>query len=155
MSETVAQESVRRKSVPAPWHLWVIGVAVSLFHLGGVLDYIRLLGPDVAYVTSKGWGTAGVEYFTDYPAPLRLLWTVTLIAGIAAPVFLLLRSRRAASLALIAGLTQILLMGITLAFRDRWEALGAFTALWDAGVAVVSLALWWYCRRMTTRSVLR
>ena len=96
-----------------------------------------------------------MEYFTDYPVPLRLLWTVTVIAGIAAPILLLLRSRRAAPLALIAGLTQILLMGITFAVRDRWEVLGAFTAFWDAGVAVISLALWWYCRRTTMRSVLR
>ncbi|MFC7403800.1 hypothetical protein [Georgenia alba] len=154
MRGLTARGTVRRPRATVPWHLWVVAVLVLGLHVGGIWDYVSLLGPDRAYVEAQGWGEAGVQYFTDYPVTLRLLWTVVLLAGTAAPILMLARSRRAAPFALLAAVVQVVLMAITLGFLGRWEALGPGTAAWDAGVAAVNLAVWAYCRTLTERAVL-
>ena len=147
MTETADHRAIAQP----PWHAWVISIAVIALQVGGIWDYLQLLEPNVDYVESKGWGFAGVAYFTDYPIPLRILWTSTLLAGTIAPVLLVARSRFAGVAALTAGLTQALLMAITLGFMGRFSALGGFTAAWDAGIIAVYVGLWVYCRHISRR----
>ncbi|MFD0557055.1 hypothetical protein FB566_2310 [Stackebrandtia endophytica] len=147
MTETADHRTITK----LPWHAWVISIVVIALQIGGIWDYLQLLEPNVDYVESKGWGSAGVEYFTDYPLPLRILWTLTLLAGTVAPVLLLVRSRFAGVSALTAALAQALLMAITLGFMGRFGALGGFTAAWDAGIIAAYVAFWLYCRQIVRR----
>ncbi|GAA1754420.1 hypothetical protein [Streptomonospora arabica] len=139
----------------APWHLWPIAGMMLLLAGGGLWDYLNLIEPNTAYIEDQGWGPSGIAYFTDYPIVLRLLWTTALLAAAAAPVLVLFRSRFAVPLALVAAVAQALLLVSTLAFMDRLATLGPFTALFDAGVAVVFAAFWGYCRYLRARSALR
>lgn len=123
-------------------------------YLAGARDYLNLLEPDVGYIHSQGWGDDAIAYFTDYPVFVKIIWTLNVAAGLIAPVLLFFRSRHAVGAALIAISAQVVLMAITFAFLGRWAALGAFTNLWDFGIALLTLAFWWYCRTMLKRSVL-
>ncbi|QVQ53055.1 hypothetical protein J4H86_04420 [Spiractinospora alimapuensis] len=136
----------------APWHLWVVGVAMFALYAAGAWDYVNLLEPRVAYIESQGWGAEAVAYFSDYPGAVQVLWTLNVAAGLAGPVLLLLRSRYAAPVAATAAGALALLMVITFTFMDRWAALGAFTNLWDVGILVLTLAFWWYCHATRART---
>ncbi|ASR33762.1 hypothetical protein BAY61_00800 [Prauserella marina] len=146
-----ARKSTRHKT---PWHLWAAGIAMLALYLAGARDYLSLLEPNVDYIHSQGWGDDAIAYFTDYPLVIKIIWTINVVAGLIAPVLLFFRSRLAVAVALTAISAQVVLMLITFAFLDRWAALGAFTNLWDVGIALLTLAFWWYCRTMLKRSVL-
>ncbi|MDT0304270.1 hypothetical protein [Streptomonospora wellingtoniae] len=154
---TTGEAAIRRSGARsrAPWHLWPVAGVMLLLAGGGLWDYLNLIEPNTAYIEDQGWGASGIAYFTDYPIVLRLPWTTALVGATAAPVLALFRSRLAVPLALLAAISQVLLLVSTLAFMDRLAALGTFTAFFDFGVAVVFAAFWGYCRCLRARSALR
>lgn len=140
-------------SARAPWHLWVIGVVFLGIYIGGARDYLLILLNDQDYL-QRQFGAIGTAYFTGYPLGLRIVWTVTIAGGLLAPVFLLVRSRWAVPIAVVAAAAQVVLILLTFAFRDRWHALGAAYSLFDIGVAAATIGLALYCRRLRSRGAL-
>lgn len=61
--------------------------------------------------------------------------------GLAAPVLLLLHSRRATRMALVSLVAQACLDVLTFAFRNRWDVFGPRSAGFDLGVLLLTLGL--------------
>ncbi|HZG89241.1 MAG TPA: hypothetical protein VEZ42_03420, partial [Pseudonocardia sp.] len=95
-----------------------------------------------------------VAYFADYPLALRVIWTITIVAGLVAPLSLLARSRWSTPIAVAAATSQAVLLVVTFAFRDRWAALGAATSWFDIGIGVVTALFAWYCWMLRRRGYL-
>lgn len=138
-----------------PWHLWAVGLFFLALYAGGARDYALIWAMDSAYFAELGFGAAQAAYFTDYPALPRLLWTVNILAGPLAPVFVLLCSRWALPLAFASAAGQVLLLGWTFALMGRWAALGPGIAAFDIAVGLATVMLWRYCAAMRSRGVLR
>ena len=131
-----------------PWHLWVVALATFGLYLGGARDYLLILAGDTGY-TLRQFGPDGVVYFTGYPLTLRVLWAINIIADLTTPALLLALSRSASPTAVAALAAQGVLLVVTFAFRDRWNALGAATSWFDIGITIVTAFIAWYC--WTTR----
>ncbi|WP_250442551.1 hypothetical protein [Actinotalea sp. C106] len=138
-----------------PWHLWLVGFLALALYVMGARDYLLSAALDADYFAAQGYDDGGVAYFTDYPVAPRILWTLNVVAGLLAPVLLMLRSRWATPTAAVAAGAQVVLLVVTFAFMDRWAALGAGIAGFDIGIAVLTVGLWAYCRWMAARGVLR
>lgn len=138
----------------APWHLWVVGVVLLLLYAIGAYDYVLTQAQDTAYFESQGYGPQQVDYFTDYPVVPLVFWTVNIVAGVAAAVLLLLRSRWSLAAVATAAVAQLCLQAITFGFMDRWSVLGPRLSLQDLGVLLLTFLMWAYCHRMRRRNVL-
>ncbi|TDC40992.1 hypothetical protein [Micromonospora sp. KC213] len=130
-----------------PWHLWAFAVVTFALYVGGARDFLLILADDTEYMLRQ-FGPDGVAYFADYPLSLRIVWTVNVVGGLAAPILLLALDRWAAWVAVVAAASQLVLLMVTFAFRDRWDALGATTSLFDIGIGVVTVFFAWYCWRI-------
>ncbi|ASO20809.1 putative membrane protein [Actinoalloteichus hoggarensis] len=136
-----------------PWHLWLVAIAMFALYIGGARDYLLILVGDTEYIHGQ-FGPGGLAYFTDYPQALRVVWTVTILGGLIAPLLLMARSRLSFPTAAIATAAQFALLVATFVALDRWSMLGAATAWFDIGVGVVTMLFTWYCWTLRRRGVL-
>ncbi len=130
-----------------PWHLWLFAVTILALYVMGGLDFLRIQAGNAAYVADT-FGPRGADYFDGYPFGLRALWAVNLLAGVSAPLLLMARHRWSAPTAALATIAQAVLLVVTFASRDRWEALGAPLAWFDIGIGAVTAVFALYCYRM-------
>lgn len=135
-----------------PWHLWVVGVFFHVLSLAGARDSVLSLTLNKEYFEAKGFGTAQIAYFTDYPhVPL---WTVAVAGGIVSALLLLSRSRWAVPVALVSAGANLCLVLATFGFKDRWNVFGPWMSLFDFVILALTFGLWAYCRAMLSRGVL-
>lgn len=143
------------KTKKTPWHLWLMAAFYTFMYSEGVYDYFMMLGRNMNYYNSKGYGEAVVQYFTNYPVPFLILYTVNIFTGILSPTLLVFKKKVSANLALISAVADTLLLIGTFSFRNRWNVLGPAIAMFDIGIAVITFLLYFYCRRMTKKGVLK
>ncbi|WP_427181599.1 hypothetical protein [Paenibacillus sp. TC-CSREp1] len=142
-------------SSKAPWHLWVIAGIFLFIYANGVYDYFMMLGLNEDYYTSKNYGEAVKNYFSDYPIIPLILYTINIFSGVLAPCFLLLRLRWAV---LLAGLSAYSILGlefITFTWMNRWNILGAAVSMFDIFILLLTFAMYLYCKNLLRRRVLR
>jgi hypothetical protein len=138
-----------------PWHLWVVGLFFVLLYGAGAYDYVMTRSRDAAYFASQNYDDTQIAYFIDYPIVPAVFWTVAVWGALAASMLLLVRSRWATPVVLVALIAQLCLDVITFAFMDRWQILGPRLAVFDGGILLLTLGLLLYCRAMSARAVLR
>jgi hypothetical protein len=138
-----------------PWHFWAIGLFFVLLYGAGAYDYVMTRRHDAAYFASQNYDDTQIAYFTDYPIVPAVFWTVAVWGALAASMLLLVRSRWATPVVLVALIAQLCLDVVTFAFMDRWQILGPRLALFDGGILLLTLGLLLYCRAMSARTVLR
>jgi len=143
---TASQADHRATGTRLPWHAWVLGVLVLAVYLGGAWDYVNLILLNDDYFAAQGWGREAKAYFTDYPVPTRVLWTLNVAAALAAPVLLFARSHWTASVALVSTLAQAVLMTVSFIFMGRLHALGPAVAAFGVGILLLTATFWLYCR---------
>lgn len=150
----VANTSFRAR-IATPWHLWVAGALFLFLYAIGAYDYVQSQTQNASYFESQGYGPAQIEYFTDYPVVPLVFWTLNIVAGLAAALALLLRSRWSVVAASISAISILCLDVITFGFMDRWSILGPRLSAFDIGILVLTFALWFYSHRMRRNGVLR
>ncbi len=84
-----------------------------------------------------------------------VFWTLNVFSGLMAPILLHIRSRWAVQVALVSSVSILALELITFAFMDRWNILGPWISLFDIGILILTFGLFFYCRVMTRRGVLK
>jgi hypothetical protein len=151
----LAMHQRERLRAAKPWHLWVAGIFFLALYGVGARDYILSLTLDTGYLDAQGYGPAQVAYFSDYPVVPAICWTFNIVGGLVASLLLLFRSRCAEQAALVSAVAQLCLLVLTFGFRDRWSVFGPWLALFDIGIWVITLGLWWYCRDLRVCRVLR
>lgn len=83
-----------------------------------------------------------------------MLWGLSIVAGLIAPILLLVRARTAVLAAAVAAASQFALLVVTFSFMGRWEALPTSTHAWDLGIGAVATGLWLYARQARRSGIL-
>jgi hypothetical protein len=77
-------------------------------------------------VLGRGWENAVVVYLTDDQLPFRIVWSLNIRTGMAAPILLLARRSAAVTTAGTATIAQVVLLGATFSVIGRLPR-------WDGG----------------------
>ncbi len=150
----MSRASQRAPRIRAPWHLWVIGLVFLGLYVIGARDFVLTRSLDSGYFAALGYGPDQIAYFTDYPAIPAILWGTNITTGLLAAILLLLRSRWATVAALVAAISQLILLVITFGLMGRWEILGPRLSIVDIGVCMMTIGLWLYCAALSRRHIL-
>ncbi|MGB5556876.1 MAG: hypothetical protein WBN04_02585 [Paracoccaceae bacterium] len=139
----------------APWHLWVVGIASLLWNAGGAFDYYMTQTRNEAYMGQ--FTPEQLEYFYSYPAWSVAAWAVGVWLAVAGSVLLLLRSALAlwAFVLSFLGLILTSVYSFGLAEVSMTAIVGTEAAIFTAAIAIISVLLIWYARRMKMAGVLR
>jgi hypothetical protein len=142
------------RSARTPWHLWLAGILGSLWSAMGAVSFL-LTQMNVEAVMSQ-FPPEQREYFHSFPLWADASWAISVSAGLAGCLLLLLRDRRAFPLLLtsavgvaVTNLGGLMLLGGMDVMR-RTDGLGA-TVL----PIVIGAFLAFYARAMATKGVLR
>ena len=133
-----------------PWHLWLIVVVATFFMSVGLYDFVMVATRNQAYLTDR-YTSAGVEYFADYPWYLLVLFGINIIGVMLALIVSLWNRRAAMWLALVSGAADVVLLLVTIFFRDRFAAIGIGLTLQDIAICVGIFVLAEYFRRLAKR----
>ncbi|MBL8080867.1 MAG: hypothetical protein JNM55_23040 [Anaerolineales bacterium] len=129
------------KNVRYSWHLLLI-VAAFLFLYGiAVYDYIMTVRHDAGYFKYLDYDQAVIDYFTNYPLMLLVLWTVNVFGGIVTLALMLLGSEIAFYFSAVTFASMALLDLFTFGFRDRWNVIGARASAVDLLMLALTLGL--------------
>jgi len=137
----------------APWHLWVIGVLSLLWNAGGVASYIAT---ETGQLDAFGMPAETHAYFYGFPAWAVAVWALGVWGSFFGSIALLLRKSWAVWL---YGVSIVGLLGTTIYERlvavvpESLQSTGH--TLFAVAIWVITLALFFYARRMTARGVLR
>jgi hypothetical protein len=149
-----SKTSPERRQGP-PWHLWIVGLFFVLLNGAGAYDYVMTLRQDADYFRSQNYGDTQIAYFKDYPLLPAVFWTIGVWGALAASILLLLRTRLATPVAVIALVSQLCLDLVTFGFMDRWQVFGQWQSLFDGAILLLTAGLLLYCSAMSARGVLR
>lgn len=78
---------------PAPWHLWVVGVAALLWNGLGCLDYTMTQLQGDAWLANMDPTELQMAWFHDLPAWYEAAWAVGVWGGLLGAVLLLVRRK--------------------------------------------------------------
>ena len=139
----------------APRHLWIVGIASLVWNAGGAFDYYMTQTRNQAYMGE--FTPEQLEYFYSYPTWTVAAWAVGVWLAVAGSVLLLLSSATAiwAFVLSFLGLVLTSVYSFGLAEVSMTAVVGTEAAVFMAAIAVVSLFLIWYARRMKIAGVLR
>lgn len=132
-----------KKSNSRPWHLWLVTIIALLFFNIGAFDFINIATQNMDYLTNL-YSSLGVEYFTNYPLPLLILFGINIVSGIAGIISALFNKRLAMKLMLVSGTTNFILIFITVIFMDRINVIGIKMTLTDVAVMLGTFGLYFY-----------
>lgn len=144
-----------KKTVKTPWHIWLIAIFFIFIYANGIYDYFMMLGHNMDYYKAKGYGEIVVQYFINYPIPFLILYNINIYCGILAPVLLLFKKKWATYVALVSAVSYTILLILTFTLRNRWNVLGTSVAIFDIGIVLLTYVLYFYCRNMNKKEVLR
>lgn len=137
--------------VPAPWHLWLVGVLTLLFNAMGIVSYLTT---KLGWLAEMGMTPSQIAFMETYPAWATAVWAMGVWGAFTGSVLVLLRSKWAAAAMVVA---LVGLIGVTAAESflldvpaDMRTPLGLKAAIWG-----VTLFLLVYTRGMTKAGVLR
>ena len=138
----------------APWHLWVIGIVSLLWNAVGAVDYYMTQTRNEAYLGQ--FTPELLEYFFGYPSWAVAAWAAGVWLALAGSVLLLFRSAYAlwAFIFSFLGLVVASIYSFGLAEVAMTDVVGDEALVFTAAIAIVSLFLVWYARRMKIVGVL-
>ncbi|MFN8410754.1 MAG: hypothetical protein U0Z26_00040 [Anaerolineales bacterium] len=146
--------SNKEKNIPYSWHLLLV-VALFLFLYGiAVYDYIMTVGHNQGYFEYLRYNQAVIDYFTNYPFVLLILWTINVFGGIVTLALMLMRKELAFYFSVITFVSMFLLDIFTFFFRNRWNVIGAKASAIDILMLMLTFALCIYNYFLFKKSLL-
>lgn len=145
--------TLNRASAKTPWHLWVVGGVSLLWNSGGAISYTMT---KLGMLEGGGMPPEQIEYVSNIPAWASAFWALGVWGCLLGSLALLLRSRAAP---LLLGLSLIGLAGLTVYQRllsdlpASYQTMGQ--SLFAAAIWVITLALFFYARRMRSAGHLK
>lgn len=137
-----------------PWHLWAVGIFMTVWNSGGCFDYFMTQTRNADYLAQ--YSNEQLDYFASFPAWLDAAWAIGVWGAMAASILLLCRSRFAlyAYMASLAGLIISSLYNYT--SGANLEMMGGLMGLMFTGaIYILALAQLYYAKRMVSAGVLR
>ena len=136
-----------------PWHLWAVGVISLLWNAGGVASY---LATKLNALDAFGMPTETHAYFYGFPAWAVAFWALGVWGSFAGSIGLLLRAKWAVA---AFAISIVGLVGTTYYERvvavvpEALQTTGQ--TLFAVAIWVITIALFFYARRMTADGILR
>lgn len=112
-----------------PWHGWLLGGLLLLYGLAAAFDHGVSLAQGEAYYRASGMSEPQVAYFSAQPAWAIAGWTLSVWAGLAGAVALLLRRPVAAPLFALAAAGSLAYIVYLLVLTDGRAAMGVLWAM--------------------------
>ena len=116
----------------------------------GLYDFIMVASHNTSYLVER-YSQEGVNYFTNYPLGLLILFGINVIGVMLALIVAFWSRRYAAYLALTSAIADVLLLIITIVFLHRFEIIGPALTLQDIAICAVIFGLagyfWWLHKR--------
>ena len=136
--------------IPAPWHLWAVGIVTLLWNAIGVTSYLMT---HLGKLDAMGMTAGQIAYFASFPVWANAVWALGVWGALAASLLLLARSRHAVT---AAAISVVGLIGTTVFqyFVITVPAEMASLPL-DAVIWATTLFTLWYTRKMRRAGVLR
>ncbi len=139
--------------VKTPWHLWVIGIVSLLWNSTGVMSYTMT---HMGMLESMDMPADQIAYYSSFPSWATAVWALGVWGCFFGSLALLLRSRYGVWL---FGISMLGLIGTTIfqwGLSDMPEVLSSSGhKLFAAVIWVITLALFFYARRMHEAGVLK
>ena len=140
--------------MPAPWHLWLIGIVSLVWNGVGAADYVMTQIQFELYMSQFTEEQRG--FFESFPSWVQGSWAMAAWLSVLGSILLLVRSRYAGAsfgLALIF-MAATFVHNFILA-EVRMNEIAGSEALWfTLAIVVVAILLWAYARAMRRRGVL-
>jgi len=141
------------RTVPTPWHLWVIGAIAVLWNAMGAFDYVMTETRNAAYMSA--FTPEQLAFVYGFPAWVIAAWAIAVWGGILGALLLLLRRRLAVWVFLVSLVAMVVTTIHNYVLSDGLEIFAdagsqAFTAV----IFVIALGLFIYSRAMHNRGVL-
>src|SRR5574344_2294631 len=103
------------------WYGYTFILFVLFMYIMGIYDFFMMLSHNSEYYLSHNYGKEVIEYFTNYPIYFMIFWIVNLLTGFISPLLLTLKKKLSKYLALVSSISQLILLLLTFAFRNRLE----------------------------------
>lgn len=141
--------------VPAPWHLWPVGVVSLLWNSIGCYDYMMTRVNPVDHMGRMGLSAEAIAYMQALPVWLGIFWALGVWGSFAGSILLLLRSRHAVAAFVVS------LVGLAVSQGYQWTG-GMPAEMQGLATVIMAVLIWaglvfllWYASRMKARGVLR
>jgi hypothetical protein len=145
-------EYVVKERTKTPWHLWVVGVLALLWSAGGALDYTATKLEIEGYMSQ--FTQEQLDYFYGFPVWMVTAWACAVWGSVAASLMLLLRRAWALPLYGLSIVGLFVSSIYSLVLSNGMDIMGTEGAIFTAVIWVITIALYYYARRMVKRRVL-
>lgn len=136
-----------------PWHLWVVGIVSLLWNSGGVASFVMT---NLGMLESSGMPADQIAFYSSFPTWAIVVWALGVWGCFLGSLALLFRSRFAVWL---FSISIIGLIGTTIFQWGIADMPAELTTvghkLFAAAIWVITLALFFYARRMRDGGVLK
>lgn len=138
-----------------PWHLWAVGGASLLWNAVGAFDYLMTQSRAEWYMVE--FTPEQLEYFYAFPAWADAGWAFGVWGAFFGSVALLLRRSWAVWLFGLSILGLIVTSVYNFVLTNGAELMGGGIGVWifSGLIWLITIALFFYARRMAAKGVLR
>jgi len=141
------------RTVPTPWHLWVIGAIAVLWNAMGAFDYVMTETRNAAYMSA--FTPEQLAFFYRLPGWVIAAWAIAVWGGILGALLLLLRRRLAVWVFLVSVVAMVVTTIHNYVLSNGLEIFAdAGSHALTAAIFVIALGLFIYARAMSKRGVL-
>ena len=141
------------RTVPTPWHLWVIGAIAVLWNAMGAFDYVMTETRNAAYMSA--FTPEQLAFFYRLPGWVIAAWAIAVWGGILGALLLLLRRRLAVWVFLVSLVAMVVTTIHNYVLSNGLEIFAdAGSHALTAAIFVIALGLFIYARAMSKRGVL-
>lgn len=142
-------------SSKTPWHLWVVGIAGTLFNFIGVFDFTMAHVQGPKYLESAGMTPPQVAHYMAMPLWATAIWAIGVFAAFIASILLLMRRRLAYPLFVLSLAAFAVHLFYEYVLTNGGALMGQAMAITSAVITALLVCFAWYARAMTARGVLR
>jgi hypothetical protein len=142
--------------VPAPTHLWVVGILSLLFNAFGAADYTMTQLGNLAWFEMMGLGAEELAWTGSFPTWAVAAWAIGVWGSVLGSVLLLMRSRHAPTAFLLSILGAVASFAYQLTADDKPASMaGGAAVVMPVVILVLIVAQWFYARRQVVAGALR
>lgn len=138
-----------KSDVSAPWHMWVLGVLLLLWHTLAAFDYVMTVIRYEPYLANHPEDF--LAYFYEAPLWMYIIWGLSMVGGLIATILLLMRRRAAVPVFTIAWIASV----IAIVYSVVNPVPGGGGTLFAASVIIVTLLILIYFYWLQRQRVLR
>ena len=145
------QEAVQSRT---PAHVWIVGVAATLWNAFGAFDYVMTQTANEAYLTQ--FSAEERAFFDSFPVWMEAFWAVGVWGALIGSLLLLVRSRHAVTAFGLSLVGIVVGMGYQFLMADAPDSLktGAMAFMpWI--ILAIGIALFVYARNQAAKGILR